>query len=432
MKRPLQCLVVPLALAGLAGIANADIDKRQSCVEKRVNPPGFNSAQVRGVTDKKGELLCFVGFKCQVGLRGDWLDLTDDIDGAGASRLRIERKGVQRKPAFEDGIGGPSLCVPDGTKDRHGWIQLSGTPTGTGVFRIKLNRPGALGMGRDSDTVTVRVKRADRFLAEVSPDLKVARTGESVRLKIVGGGMGELRFAPSRDYEVLALERFADSARVELRFRRAGDYNLLDMVGFADEPVHEELSKFKRAHFNLRVVAGSGEPAPERPESAPDVAPFTNKINGQGLFREVRGAPAGTVDPQFCTSAGAQPGGPAVTARIDPLEWGVRHGSADNRTISRAFNVTLYDTRGSSNKFTWQQLDTFTVTTLNSGQPVIRNTYPNRPSEVQVRLIGDRCEVAQQDRSFDPPQLAIRVDFGPGNRPGVLTEPNEDNNDLVF
>jgi hypothetical protein len=150
-------------------------------------------AEVRA--EKRCPGTCFshsasVSESCRVGLRGDWLDITDRVTQLSGPRasVTILRKGVERGFPF-----GVDVCDPGSRKSREGFIELKLTGLqGSGTVRLRLDRPGG------SDTISIPV--SDGSVRLQPHTYSVSRDREST-LEVVGRGLAALRVRPQADID---------------------------------------------------------------------------------------------------------------------------------------------------------------------------------------------------------------------------------------
>ena len=144
MTRRFKSLVFTFAVFAVFQIhtANAEVRLQIACPLVSGFPPGTGSLTNRCLSGLHG---------CTVGVRGDWLDITNTVEiiaGPGADISAIE-KGVD--------FGG--VCVPRAAKSREGYVKFNiGNIERAGTLRLRLNRPGG------SDTISIEVRDGSTYL----------------------------------------------------------------------------------------------------------------------------------------------------------------------------------------------------------------------------------------------------------------------------
>lgn len=141
--------------------------------------------------------ICYSGFRCSVGMRGDWMDATDEVavapvrGGSGLSAAGI----VQSRGANNNTqIGFDSSCIPQASKEREGFVGISIQElTGHGRLRVTALRPGPLGIGRHSDYYDLEVRDGSRYLEMYPRSSPTARVGQTKTIEIPGRGLQSLR-----------------------------------------------------------------------------------------------------------------------------------------------------------------------------------------------------------------------------------------------
>lgn len=170
--------VIVLALL-ITGTARADVRRQSACT---LFPSSlFTNAPRIGNGSTVGQ--CYSGrLTCWVGVRGDWLDLTDSVSVASGPRasIRIDEKGVEDSGAIQGD------CIPRSNKDREGYVRLIlDDIAGSGTMRIRLSRPGG------QDTISVDVKDGATFLA-TKLDGNVADAGVARTFNLRGANLDRL------------------------------------------------------------------------------------------------------------------------------------------------------------------------------------------------------------------------------------------------
>ena len=134
-------------------------------------PPGVQAPEV-----------CYSGFNCTVGMRGDWLDITNRVSMGftpgpitgqtyANAEASIAARGVE--------IRASNACVPVSQRDREGYVAvLLEEVKGAGKARVKASRPGLAGIGSDSDSVEIEVRDGTHYLHPVQRAALSARVGE--------------------------------------------------------------------------------------------------------------------------------------------------------------------------------------------------------------------------------------------------------------
>lgn len=160
--------------------------------------------------------VCFSGHPCTVGVRGAWLDFTDQITRVSGPKARFEivKKGTESDPF-------PVSCFPTGRPGGEGYVVFRLTnivrDSSDSTLRIKLSRPGTLGLGRDSDTISVTVLKGAKYLSNV--DRHVVVVNEPKVLTFTGGRLDLLRLKdPAPGDAILSVNRTSTRARVRLTF----------------------------------------------------------------------------------------------------------------------------------------------------------------------------------------------------------------------
>ena len=149
-------------------------------------PPGVQAPEV-----------CYSGFNCTVGMRGDWLDITNRVSmgftpgpitgqAYANAEASIAARGVE--------IRASNACVPVSQRDREGYVAvLLEEVKGAGKARVKASRPGLAGIGSDSDSVEIEVRDGTHYLHPVQRAALSARVGEVKTIDLTGRGLQDLR-----------------------------------------------------------------------------------------------------------------------------------------------------------------------------------------------------------------------------------------------
>ncbi len=150
--------------------------------------------------------VCYSGFNCTVGMRGDWLDITNKVSIAflrdlpinGLVRVRspdmpyasaeasIAARGVQ--------IRAPGSCVPVSQKDREGYVAvLLEEIKGTGGAIVNATRPAFTPKASDSNSLSIEVRDGTHFLHPMQRAALSTRVGEVKTIDLTGRGLKDLR-----------------------------------------------------------------------------------------------------------------------------------------------------------------------------------------------------------------------------------------------
>lgn len=146
--------------------------------------------------------VCYAGFRCVVGLRGDWLDVTDRVSiGTTSMDMPTFLSAQRRTPRVSIGEAGADVraresCVPPSRKSREGYVAIEVEDIAvTGWLRVTAARPGPLGVGRHQDGVDVEFRDGRHFL-HTQPGYGRSFTvtaGRVVDLQLTGRGLDKLR-----------------------------------------------------------------------------------------------------------------------------------------------------------------------------------------------------------------------------------------------
>ena len=154
-----------------------------------------------GLSMQAGKTLpdvCYSGFSCVIGLRDDWLDLTDTVTVRRPNNGRLyvgqtPRASIQSAGA-EPRANNP--CVPPSNKSREGYVAVElETIPGVGDLLIEAHRPGLGGVTRDSSEFRFEIRDGARFLNPSAtangPAVVTAGTERTIELR--GRGLENLR-----------------------------------------------------------------------------------------------------------------------------------------------------------------------------------------------------------------------------------------------
>ena len=173
-----------LVIAAMAPLsAHADISRSKVCpkLSPEVSIP-------RGVEVPE---VCYSGFNCTVGMRGDWLDITNRVGFYPADR----RLPTATQSIAERGtkVRATNTCVPASYKDREGYVAiLLEEIKGTGWASAEAAR-NALPSQPYFDVVRVEVRDGTHFLNPVQRTTLTARVGVVKTIEITGRGLRDLR-----------------------------------------------------------------------------------------------------------------------------------------------------------------------------------------------------------------------------------------------
>jgi hypothetical protein len=144
--------------------------------------------------------ICYSGFRCAVGMRGDWMDVTDEVaiaplrGGSGlAAAGYVQSRGTQNG-TYVDWRTPDLYCIPLAVKNREGFVGITIRElTGHGRLRVTALRPGPMGVGRHSDHYDVEVRDGSRYLEMYPRSAPTARVGQTRIIEIPGRGLQSLR-----------------------------------------------------------------------------------------------------------------------------------------------------------------------------------------------------------------------------------------------
>jgi hypothetical protein len=136
-------------------------------------------------------------FKCSLGVRGDWLDITDKVSivSGPTATITITDKGADNKNSEYGSLGsGIVPKVPPMNGGREGYVLLElKNISGPGTMRIKMERPAAF--GRDSDFVSVSIKDGS-FGLDPSQTVRSVTAGHTKTIEIFGYGLNGISVKP--------------------------------------------------------------------------------------------------------------------------------------------------------------------------------------------------------------------------------------------
>lgn len=176
-----------LAVASITD-ARAEVRASEVCsdVFNRLNAPvGLPQTQ-----------LCYSGFNCRIGMRGDWLDVTTEVvflkqsaaHGTGSvfnASGSVEARGVDNNSP---------LCVPHTGSMREGYVLIRVVDIrGAGRMRVVAHRPGPMGVGTHSDSVDFEIRDGSHYLQPFPERELNARVGQTKVIEISGEGVQDLR-----------------------------------------------------------------------------------------------------------------------------------------------------------------------------------------------------------------------------------------------
>lgn len=168
------------------------------------------SPEVRAPAGVQVPEVCYSGFNCTVGMRGDWLDITnfvamsfipDQATSAGPPPARTPQTPYASAEASIAARGTQiralNTCVPVSQKDREGYVAvLLEEVKGSGRAGVLARRP-ALGVGRtDDDRVLIEVRDGTHFLHPIQRGDLTVRAGELKTIQLTGRGLQDVRVKP--------------------------------------------------------------------------------------------------------------------------------------------------------------------------------------------------------------------------------------------
>jgi hypothetical protein len=396
---------------------------------------------------------CYSGHTCWVGVRGDWLDITDSttiLSGPRAS-IRISEKGVEDSGSLNGD------CIPRSNKDREGYVRLAlENISGSGTMRIRLNRAGG------SDTINVEVLDGTTFVGTRIDGSAAADTGESKIYSLKGANLDRLRLKQanrisgltsnlgsagtvsgisSRPTQLEAdgiVSSTETTARVRLTFSEAGTFSLENRLEFegGEPPLNASLG-WPEVHIHR--ASGAQNPPPVAPvqggsggktvgsttSSVPNLTPV-RLFPERPLLRKINTLSSLMIPMFFCSGVGNNE---EEDVDIPAFEWGVAN---DNRAaVAQPFSVAVLN--GTS------PLATQTVASIPESDTRTFRNWPGRPARIRVVKVTGPPLLSEYNNSpgcyipnalagkvtLDPKPLVIRVDST-----SQITERNEPDNDL--
>ena len=134
--------------------------------------------------------VCYSGFGCTLGMRGDWLDLTNEVLASAVGRHQVNADASLRSRGNGFVNSNECLAPPSKNNEAHLLVDLTNV-RGSGLMRIKANRPGPLGLSVHSDQYDVQVRDGSRYL---SPHVnRTQKTGVYNIVEFSGMGLMEVR-----------------------------------------------------------------------------------------------------------------------------------------------------------------------------------------------------------------------------------------------
>ena len=140
--------------------------------------------------------VCYSGFNCTVGMRGDWLDITNEVRLTPGipSAARVQVSAESSIAARGDDIRASNSCVPVSQRDREGYVAvLLEEIKGAGGARVIAKRPAFAGIGTDSNIVDIEVRDGTHYLHPIQRAALTARVGEVKNIELTGRGLQDLR-----------------------------------------------------------------------------------------------------------------------------------------------------------------------------------------------------------------------------------------------
>lgn len=140
--------------------------------------------------------VCYSGFSCDIGMRGDWLDITNEVvfTPVRHGRSNVSAGGAVHSRGTESNGG---LCVPRAGRDREGYILVRATHiAGEGRMRVTARRPGPLGASVHSDHYDFDVRDGSHYLEPFPQRGLAMRVGQTKVFEIAGEGVEDIRVKP--------------------------------------------------------------------------------------------------------------------------------------------------------------------------------------------------------------------------------------------
>lgn len=139
--------------------------------------------------------VCYSGFNCMVGMRGDWLDITHLVEfkylTGSTSTIASALPSISERG---NRIRASSSCVPVSQKDSEGYVAvLLEEVKGTGKARVTAKRRGFLGATIDGNSVDIKVRDGTHYLHPVQRASLPARVGVARTIDLTGRGLQDLR-----------------------------------------------------------------------------------------------------------------------------------------------------------------------------------------------------------------------------------------------
>jgi hypothetical protein len=367
-----------------------------------------------------GDCWEFDGARCVIGVRGAFLDLTNQVTvvtSRPSATATIVGTGVDTAPSNQ--------CVPTG-QGREGYVSIQLTNIeGTGRMTIKLLRPNAVG-GRDFDDIEVDVKRGT-FLKK---DTFNAHVNEPRTMELTGGDLTLLKvLAPDANNEILS--KTGSTARVRLTFTQPGTFGLDTKLGFlVARPVLNETNGWPTVTVTGAPApppAGNPPPPPPPPPPSSTRPALPNLLPSvvfpsRPLIRKINNLQSIMIPAAFC--AGLANNEEREVA-VPDFEWAVTNAGA-------AVNSPFSSTVGGATPLATQQLPGIPQNDIRT----FRN-WPGRPARIRVvkvtgpPLLGEYqnsvgCYLPNATASrvpLDPRPINIMVDSAT-----QITESNEPDN----
>lgn len=183
-------LGIALSMAVLAPLpAHARLSDSRVCpkLSPEVSaPPGVQVPQV-----------CYSNFNCTIGMRGDWLDITNRVAMSNSTPPTLEHAAANAEASIAargTEIRASNACVPVSQRDREGYVAvLLEEVRGAGRARVTAYRPGFAGVGTDFNSVDIEVRDGTHYLHPVQRAALSARVGEVKTIELTGRGLQDLR-----------------------------------------------------------------------------------------------------------------------------------------------------------------------------------------------------------------------------------------------